>query len=236
MSEYKGELIDPWQAGVQAAKANIIPALVLQTASLCLLLAYYYLPSVEHFIRPISEWQREYGVPFAFLSRGFFGGILPGVFVLTIPALRVNRPMRSIVMNFLFWGMMGSLAMGLYRLQSMAFGTSHDWLTLLKKTLVDQSVYTILFAVPLSATFHFWQRHEFSFSAMKAHFPKQWFKHLMLPTLLPNWVVWGPGMAIIYALPEPLQVHFSGLVGCFWTLICMQVAIHATDLKPHQGS
>ena len=231
MTEHTDELIAPWQAGVRAARANIIPALTLQAVCLCLLLAYYYFPAVERFIRPVSEMQDAHGVPFAFVSRGIFGGLLPGIFILTVPALRVKRPVRSIVMNFLFWGMMGSFALGLYRLQSMAFGTGHDWLTLVKKTLIDQSFYTILFAVPLSATFHFWQRHEFSFSAMRANFPKQWFKHLMLPTLLPNWVVWGPGMMIIYALPEPLQVHFSGFVGCFWTLLCMQVAVHATDRR-----
>jgi len=227
----KDELIAPWQAGVRAAKANIIPALVLQAVCLCLLLSYYYFPAVERLLVPVSEWQRACGVPAAFVSRGFFGGVLPGVFMLTIPALRVKRPMRSIVMNFIFWGMMGSLALGLYRLQSLAFGTGYDWATLIKKMLVDQSAYTLLVAVPLSATFHFWQRYDFSFAKTKAHFPKQWFKHLILPTLLPNWVVWAPSMMIIYALPEPLQVHFSGLVGCFWTLFCMQVAVHVTDRR-----
>jgi hypothetical protein len=231
MIEHEEKLIAPWKAGVRAAKANLIPALVLQAASLCLLLAYYNVPAVERAIQPVSELQKEYGVLAAFVSRAFFGGVLPGVFLLTIPLLRVRRPALTIVMNCLFWGMMGSLALGLYRLQSMAFGTGNDLLTLVKKMLVDQTFYTVLFAVPLSATYHFWQRYEFSFSRMKANFPKQWVKHLILPTLLPNWVVWAPSMMIIYALPEPLQVHFSGLVGCFWTLLCMQVAVHATDRK-----
>jgi len=226
-----GEVIAPWTSGIRAAKANIIPALVLQAVCLCLLLAYYCSPAVEQFIRPVSDWQSEYGVPAAFISRGFFGGLLPGVFLLSIPALRVKRPVLTITMNFLFWGMMGSFALGFYHLQTLAFGTGHDWATLITKMLVDQSAYTILFAVPLSATFHFWARYEFSFSQMKANFPKQWFKHLILPTLLPNWAVWAPCMMIIYALPEPLQVHFSGLVGCFWTLFCMQVAVHITDQK-----
>ncbi|MCL1922214.1 MAG: Mpv17/PMP22 family protein [Kiritimatiellaeota bacterium] len=224
-------IIAPWQAGVRAAKANLIPALVLQAACLCLLLAYYWFPAVERILRPVSEWQREYGVPAAFISRGFFGGLLPGVFMLIVPALRVSRPALTIAMNFAFWGMMGSLALGLYRLQSLAFGTGHDGVTLITKMLVDQSAYTILVAVPLSATFHFWERHDFSFARTRASFPRQWFRHLMLPTLLPNWVVWAPSMMIIYALPEPLQVHFSGLVGCFWTLFCMQVAVHATDRR-----
>ena len=231
MSNNTDEIIAPWTAGARAAKANIIPALVLQAACLCLLLAYYWFPAVEVFVRPVSDWQREYGVPAAFISRGFFGGILPGIFMLTVPALRVRRPALTIAMNFLFWGMMGSFALGFYHLQSLAFGTGHDWGTLITKMLVDQSAYTILIAVPLSATFHFWERHEFSFSRMKAHFPRQWGRHLILPTLLPNWVVWAPSMTIIYALPEPLQVHFSGLVGCFWTLFCMQVAVHVTDRK-----
>ena len=224
-------LISPWRVGARAAKANIIPALTLQAVCLCLLFAYYTFPAVEEFLRPVSEWQRAYGVPFAFVSRGLFGGVLPGVFMLTIPALRVKRPALSIAMNFCFWGMMGSLALGLYRMQTLVFGTGHDWPTLIKKMLLDQSFYTILFAVPLSATFHRWEHHSFSFAAMRADFPRRWVRHLILPTLFPNWMVWAPSMMIIYALPEPLQVHFSGLVGCFWTLFCMQVAVHATDKR-----
>jgi hypothetical protein len=231
MTNHEETLIAPWRAGVRAAKANIIPALVLQAVCLCLLLSYYYFPAVEGFLRPVSEWQREYGVLFAFVSRGFFGGLLPGVFMLAIPALRVGRPALTITMNFLFWGMRGVLISGLYRLQTLMFGTGHDLATLLTKMIVDQATFTVVIGVPLVATFHFWQHHGFSFSVARAHFPRQWVRHLILPTLIPNWLVWGPSMTIIYALPEPLQIHFSGLVGCFWTLFCMQVAVHATDSR-----
>jgi len=227
----KDELIAPWQAGVRAAKANIIPALVLQAVCLCLLLSYYNFPAVERFIRPVSEWQNEHGLPFTFVSRGFFGGVLPGVFMLTIPALRVKRPLLTMTLSFLFWGLMGVIVFWVYRVQTLLFGSGHDWLTLVKKVFLDQTTYTILIGVPLVALFYFWERHGFSFSQAKAHFPKQWIRRLILPTLLPNWAVWTPSMMIIYALPEPLQVHFSGLVGCFWTLLCMQVAVHATDRR-----
>ena len=225
------ELISPWQTGLRAARANIIPALILQATCLCLILAYYSFPAVERFLQPVSEWQGRYGALAAFISRAVFGGLLPGVFMLTIPALKVKRPALTIAMTSVFWGLLGISFIWLYRLQSWMFGTGHDGLTLVKKTLFDQLTFTVFIGVPLVCTFHFWQHCGFSFSRTKADFPRQWVKHLILPTLIPNWAVWAPGMMIIYALPEPLQVHFSGLVGCFWTLFCMQVAAHATDRK-----
>jgi hypothetical protein len=229
MTKHDDNIPSPWRIGLRAAKANAIPAFVLQAACLGLILSYYYFPAVERALRPVSAWQEEYGVLAAFVSRAVFGGLLPGVFLLTVPALKVKRPALTIAVTSVFWGLMGILFLWLYAVQSWMFGTGHDWSTLILKTLVDQLTFTVFIGVPLVATFSFWQRHDYSLAATRTNFPRQWVRRLILPTLLPNWCVWAPSMFIIYALPQPLQIHFSGLVGCFWTLFCMQVAVHASD-------
>jgi hypothetical protein len=41
----------------------------------------------------------------------------------------------------------------------------------------------------------------------------------VLPTLIANFGVWVPAVAIIYALPTPLQLPLQNLVLCFFTLL-----------------
>lgn len=46
-----------------------------------------------------------------------------------------------------------------------------------------------------------------------------WYARTVLPTLIANFGVWVPAVAIIYALPTPLQLPRQNLVLCFFTLL-----------------
>jgi hypothetical protein len=45
-----------------------------------------------------------------------------------------------------------------------------------------------------------------------------------MPNLVPNWMVWTPGIAVTYSLPGLLQVPMANLIGCFWALLCITIA------------
>ena len=60
-----------------AAKANIVPGIILQTFALSLVLGYYYVPAINTFFEQISEIKKQYGYTFSAISTGFFGGVLP---------------------------------------------------------------------------------------------------------------------------------------------------------------
>lgn len=231
MSIHHSEMITPWQVSLRAARMNLVPGLILQVVSLALMLAYYFWPAFTQWVQPVATWQREYGIWASFGTRACSSGLLPGLFMLLMPALRVKRPLLSICFNMVFWGSMSITAEYLYHYQTLWFGAGHDVGTLVKKTVVDQLVYTVFFAVPVTTFFHFWETHGFSFATAIAEFPRDWIKRLILPVLLPNWIVWTPAMMITYALPEVLQVQFSALIGCFWALFCMQASVHALDHK-----
>ena len=215
----------PWRIGLESARANLVPGLVLQVAAAALVLAYYFVPGVDRVLAPVAEWQRREGWVAAFLSRAFFCGILPGVFLLSIPSLRPKRPLATILLNCLWWGGMGIVVSWLYLAQRAIFGDGLDFLTLLEKTLVDQFIYTPFFASPLNTVYNFWLGCDLSFTATRRAWPSGWLRHLLLPNLLPNWALWFPALFAVYALPEPLQIHLSGIIGCFWTLMCLQIGV-----------
>lgn len=215
----------PWKIGWDSAKANFVPGLVLQALALVLVLSYYLWPAFKTALDPILRWQQENGWRSAFISRAFFSGILPGVFLLSVPSIRPRRPYASILACVFWWGGMGIAVNFLYHCQALMFGTGHGVGTLALKAFFDQMFYTPFFAVPLNGTFGFWLGRDLSFSQTRAEWPRHWIRELVIPNLIPNWAIWWPAMIVIYALPEALQVHMSGIVGCFWTLMCFQIGL-----------
>ena len=219
----EGEGTAPWRIGLESARANLVPGLVLQCSAAILVLAYYFVPAFAQALAPVAAWQLREGALAAFLSRMFFCGILPGVFLLLVPSLRPRHPWATTACNCLWWGAMGLAVNWLYLAQARWFGDGFDFRTLLYKTLVDQFVYTLFFAAPLNTVYNFWLGRDLSFAATARAWPVHWLPSLLLPNLLSNWALWIPALFAIYALPEPLQIHLSGLVGCFWSLMCLQI-------------
>ena len=82
----------PWQIGVRAARANLVPGLVLQAAAAGFVAAYYFSPGFHAGLQILVEWQTRYGIAFTVLMRMVFNGIVPAAFCVLVPGLRVRRP------------------------------------------------------------------------------------------------------------------------------------------------
>ena len=95
--------------------------------------------------------------------------------------------------------------------------------TLMKKTLVDQFVWTVFVIAPTNAVFFFWAGQGFSFRRMIRRWPKKWLGEVYFPNLLANWCTWIPVVAVIYAFPLVLQIQVAGFIGSFWTLMCLEI-------------
>ena len=81
----------PWQIGVRAARANLIPGLVLQAAAAAFVAAYYGSPGFHALLQHLVGWQNRYGIGFTVLTRVVFNGLVPAAFCALVPGLRVRR-------------------------------------------------------------------------------------------------------------------------------------------------
>ena len=221
-------LTEACRIGLESARVNAVPGLLLQAIALALVLAYYSIAPFESFLETLSKSPLLAGPGGAFVSRAFFGGILPGAIMVSFPALRPRFPLRTILAMTLYWGGMGVVVYGLYALQSMMFGDSNSLRVLLAKTAFDQLVYTVFVASMPNAAFNFVLSRDLSPARVRADWPANFTRQIWIPNLLANWVVWFPAMFLIYIFPRPLQTHVSGLVGCFWTLLCIQIGLRSS--------
>lgn len=182
---------------------------------------YYRVPSFAALLEPVADWQRDGGWAAAFLNRIAFCGVLPGVFLFSMKAIRPPRPLLTIAVYSLWGGLWGIACDVFFTLQSAVFGTGADMATLVKKTLVDQFAWNVFICTPVNAVFFPWVARDFKRAPRRSC---RVFVQDCLVLLVANWIVWIPVSAIVYAFPLPLQIQLVGLACSFWMLVALRAA------------
>ena len=158
-----------------AAKANLLPGLLLQ----CLMLAFFSLyiahEGTRHFLGEVATVKQEAGYAFSFLSYAIAGGVMPELLRVAFfqSGKATRRNLWLLVTAAPFWGALGMVIDLLYRLQAAWFGTGHDWFTLLCKVLVDQFLFSPLLSAPLIVGWFLLRDEGFRPSAWKQIFGTQ---------------------------------------------------------------
>ena len=219
----KGSLSAAFRIGLVAARANLVPMLVLWTMAATLVGAYYLLAPFHEMIEPVAEWHCAWGWRSAFVSQAIFCGILPGVFLLAIRSIRPRHPFLTILTQSLWCGCFGICNNEVFHLMAGMLGDNAHVSTVLVKSAFDQFVWTVAVIAPVNAVFFFWVGRDFSLARVKRDWPSPFFRRMVMPNLIPNWIVWIPVSLAIFAFPFPLQIHVNGIVCTFWTLMCLQI-------------
>jgi hypothetical protein len=211
----------PWRSGLRAARANLLPGIVLQVVALALVLGYYFVPRVQESVAGLAALHQRAGVGFAIVSTAIFGGILPFVFLrLAADASGTRYDGAQGLALTLFWAYKGLEVDFWYRLQAFTVGSGHTPAIIVLKVFLDQFVYCPIWAVPLTTLVYAWVESHFAGRTVAADVRLGgWYRRRVLPLLIGNLGVWVPAVAIIYLLPTPLQLPLQNIVLCFYTLV-----------------
>jgi len=217
----------PWSAGVKAARDNLLPSLLILAAAAGLVVCYYQVPAVKVWLDVIGKLNAENPTLFAMLCTGFTAGFIPWCFRMAFPSLRPARPGLDLLHSVVWWMFLGVIVRYFYALQGHLFGTEPSVRVVILKVLVDQSCFTVLCGAPFNAISHLWKDSNWDTAKLRAAMGPGWYRRLVLPNLLPNFLVWLPGNAIFYSMPPELQLPVANCIGCFWALMCVRIATHS---------
>ena len=207
--------------GWQAVRANIAPALILQTLMLAVVAGYFASPSFAETLNRLAEIKRAYGLMFVVGATVLAASILPEIFlVLFFQGGRVRRQnFRNLLFTAPVWAFAGITVDFLYRGLAALLGDTSSVPVVVAKICLDQFVYNIFFAAPYSVLAYHWKNIGFDFAALWRAFTFRFYRDKILPTLFTNWAVWIPLMAMIYSLPLALQFPLFSLALTFWVLL-----------------
>ncbi|MDQ6859913.1 MAG: hypothetical protein M3032_01975 [Verrucomicrobiota bacterium] len=219
VAQQKGR--NPLALGWEAARANAIPALLLQALMLAILIGYYVSPTVARALEALAEQRRHYGMLFVIGAGIIAGAIVPELFLIIF--FQGGKPRRKNLRNLVFtvpsWGFDAVLVDWMYRLNTYWFGDVVTPAVLLAKICVDQFGYNPFFAAPAEVLVYEWKNEGVSWSSVRRSLTWANYRERIVPTLLATWAVWMPLMAIIYSLPLALQFPLFSVALTFWVLL-----------------
>jgi len=211
----------PWQAGLRAARANLLPALCVQSTMVALLIAYHRHPPTSALLNHLAELKQQTGYLYTCTSAIIAGALIPEV--LRILFFQQGRIRKGNGANLLFtvpfWGLVSITVDLFYQLQARLFGTTVDLVTVATKVAVDQFVYTAFFATPVTCILYDWKHNGYRLRGLGHVLSLRYYREAAFPVLLTNWAVWIPMITVIYSLPFTLQVPLFGLALSMWVLL-----------------
>lgn len=209
----------PWRQSLAAARANLIPGLLLQAFALAVLLAYYFHAPSREAMDSLADLKTRWGWRYSFTATALFGGLLPFLYLRLNPLTRAATPLSHGVFYLLFWAIKGVEVDLFYQFQGRIFGNDTAASTIAAKVMVDQFVYSVLWATPGAQFAYYWKDTGFSFARMRELRWAPFCKENLPKALIALWAVWVPAVTIIYSLPPALQIPLFNIVLCFYALL-----------------
>ena len=211
----------PLAVGLRAARANLVPALVIQAAVVAVVLAYYFWEPGRAWLARAADLKREGGYLFSFVSGALAGGLLPELLTIAVfQRFRVRREnLGNLAFGVVFWGLMGMTVDALYRAQALAFGSEVDFATVFKKTFVDQFLFTPFVTIPLTVVVLEWRQRGYRFGETAGALRGGFYMKKVLPTILSGLGFWLPVVVFVYSLPPLLQFPLFTLALTLWVMI-----------------
>ena len=211
----------PLRIGLYAARANLIPGLIVQAAMVAVVCAYYFYAPARAWMEELALLKEHWGYLFACVCGMLAGAVLPEVFAISVFQWgRVNRANgENLLFGMIYWGSQSMVTDGFYRLQAVMFGTHTDLLTVAKKVLVDQLFYTPLYSMPLAIFCFAWKNNGYRWAGMGRMWTFRFYKETIFPATVAAWGVWIPVVCMVYSLPSLLQIPLFSLALTFWSMM-----------------
>jgi hypothetical protein len=225
----------PWRAGLKAVRALFLPGLVLQTAAVGVVLAYYFLPAAAGAFARLAHWQSVGGFAFSAATTALCGGLLPFLFMRLDPATRAHSPWPHLTFFVLFWAWKGVEVDFWYRTMAWMYGTDPGVGTVVRKIVTDQFIYNPVWATPVGNLFFAWKDAGFRWAPVIADVRAgRWYQRSAVPVLLAVWFLWIPVTACVYSLPSALQMPLFNIVLCFWSMLFSHITAAQNQARSGQ--
>lgn len=217
----------PWAAGRRAAREVALPAALVLLGALALVVAYYHVPAVAGLLDRVGDARASGGYVFAAWFTALTSGLIPWLMRMALPTLRPAHPVADLTHSVVWWAIMGVVVSAFYEFLAVVLGPVPTPGVVVAKVLADMFGFTVLVGAPANALSHLWKDLGWDLGAFRQALRPGWYRRIVVPNLVTNWAIWGPGAAIFYSLPVELQLPVANAIGTCWALMCVRIAAHS---------
>jgi hypothetical protein len=209
----------PWRAGLRAARANVLPGLIVQGAMVVLLVLYYFHGPSRGMFERLAKTKEAWGFGYSILAAAVAGALVPALLRIVINQRgRVRgKNFQELLFTVPFWGSMGFIVDVFYRCQAQWFGDEPVPSVVIPQVLVDQFLYNPLFAAPVTVWLFDWKNRGYRMT--REFFTPRYYRDHVVPALFATWGVWIPVVTVLYLLPEPVQIPLFSLALSLWAIL-----------------
>lgn len=219
-----------WEPARQALRWSWKPFLLIQATAFLTVFLYYRWPDLQAAAEVLAQWKKAGGYLFSFVVGGFVCAAMPELAKwATGTAERFTPKHRAEVAWTAFTYGWIMLFVDLFQ-QGLAwtFGSGIDTGTILKKTLLDQFVFTTLFFMPFGLLMFRWRADGFRLRAWAAYLHGGFWRRDVASVLGPAWAFWFPTLLAVYSMPTNLQFVFVIFCDAAWAMLFVSMAkLHA---------
>lgn len=209
--------------------------LLVQIVCVATVIGYFNFEPAYDFLIAASEFKDRTGLFFVLGSGFIAGGLLPEIakiFVGRIP--KFDRAWLSLTgYTACVYMALAALVFYMFKFQVVLFGDSGDFVSVTKKVIFDQFIFSPFVSIPLGVGLFKWRQANFKLSAWKQVTTKAGYKENVFPALVMCWSYWGPIVCGMYWLPERIQFVVSAFCQAAWSLLFVfMVESKKPDLAP----
>ncbi|MBX3115364.1 MAG: hypothetical protein KF836_12430 [Fimbriimonadaceae bacterium] len=224
-----------FQPGIESLRASWPPMLLVQIVCVATVIGYFNFQPAYDFLVAASDFKDRTGLLFVLGSGFIAGGLLPEIAKILVGRIpKFDRAWLSLTAyTSCVYMALAALVFYMFKFQVVLFGDSGDFVSVTKKVIFDQFIFSPFVSIPLGVGLFKWRQANFKLSAWKQVTTKAGYKENVFPALVMCWSYWGPIVCGMYWLPERIQFVVSAFCQAAWSLLFVfMVESKKPDLAP----
>ena len=204
-------IVKAWIRCLCSLRTNLLAGLIIWSIGILVYFLYSNSAIFRDYLNQVAGLKKEFGYFYSAISTGLFGGVIPFLALLIKGKIPPNRISHWFCFFLFFWAFKGVEVDAFYRLQSFWFGETSEFKVVICKVLVDQFIYCVIWSAPVTAILYGWKDAKFKCSDIVVIRDLGEMMEETLFLLFSTWMIWIPAVAIIYSMPENLQIPLFNL-------------------------
>jgi predicted ABC-type sugar transport system permease subunit len=99
------------------------------------------------------------------------------------------------------------------------------------KVIVDQFLFSPLFSNPVMVGYFALCAGGFRREAWREVLQTGFYVEKVTPVMVAGWMIWIPGVSVVYSMPQLLQIPVAVIIQCFWVLVFTAIGERHSDRR-----